>query len=43
MGQRCTLEFIKEMQLFLRNNVMEFDKVLSGLWKVEPQELVYRY
>lgn len=31
------------MQIFLRNSVSDFDKVLSGLWKVQPQELVYRY
>jgi hypothetical protein len=29
------------MQLFLMNNVMEFDKILSGLQKIETCELVY--
>lgn len=37
MGKRCKLFFSQEMQLFLRNSVLDFDKVLSGLWKVDPQ------
>jgi uncharacterized membrane protein len=31
------------MQIFLRNDMMDFDKVLAPLWKIDPADLLYRY
>lgn len=31
------------MQIFLRNDMMDFDKVIAPLWKVDAAELLYRY
>lgn len=31
------------MQIFLRNKMMDFDKVIATFWKIEPMELLYRY
>lgn len=34
---------MQEMQIFLRNDMMDLDKVLASLWKVDPADVLYRY
>jgi hypothetical protein len=31
------------MQIFLRNDKMDLDKVLAPLWRIDPADVLYRY
>jgi sorting nexin-1/2/sorting nexin-4 len=33
----------QEMQIFLRNDMMDLEKVVAPLWKIDPADLLYRY